>query len=124
VKKISTSHIFLTISTFGSPPNSAQFEHDGGFPLVQVTHDAGGALSNEEHFSREALLCREIFTIGWRYWITLVAWFGYRIWVERRLFIIFYLFLCFHFCSEFDLSEPCGVSPPPCFPFFPAHLRF
>jgi hypothetical protein len=28
--------------------NSAQFEHRGGSPLVQVTHDAGGALSNEE----------------------------------------------------------------------------
>jgi hypothetical protein len=53
--------------------NSAQFEHRGGSLLVQVTHDAGGALSNEDNFLREALLCREIFTVVWRYWITLVV---------------------------------------------------
>jgi hypothetical protein len=64
--------------------NSAQFEHGGGSPLVQVTHDAGGTLSNEEHFSREASLCREIFTVVWRYWNTLVEWFGWCALVERR----------------------------------------
>jgi hypothetical protein len=56
--------------------NSAQFEHGGGSPLAQVTCDAGGTLSNEEYFLREASLCREIFTVVWRHWITLVAWFG------------------------------------------------
>ena len=71
--------------------NSAQFEHGGGSPLVQETHDAGGTLSNEEHFLREASLCREIFTVVWRYWITLVAWFGCWAWVERRPF--FWVFL-------------------------------
>ena len=71
--------------------NSAQFEHGGGSPLVQVTHDAGGTLSNEEHFLREASLCREIFTVVWRYWITLVAWFGCWAWVERRpFFLVFF----------------------------------
>jgi hypothetical protein len=64
--------------------NSAQFEHGGGSPLVQVTRDAGGTLSNEEHFLREASLCREIFTVVWRYWNTLVVWFGWCAWAERR----------------------------------------
>ena len=82
--------------------NSAQFEHGGGSPLVQVTHDAGGTLSNEEHFLREASLCREIFTVVWRYWITLVAWFGCWAWVERRPF--FFGFFWAYFWRT-ELSE-------------------
>jgi len=30
-----------------------------------------GTLSNEDNFLREASLCREIFTVVWRYWNTL-----------------------------------------------------
>jgi hypothetical protein len=75
--------------------NSAQSEHCGGSPLVQVTHDAGGALSNEGNFFREASLCREIFTVVWRYWITLVVWFGCRVWVERRPNFFYYYFYFF-----------------------------
>ena len=67
---------FSTHSVRKNTTNSAQFEHGGGSPLVQVTHDAGGTLSNEEYLLREASLCREIFTVVWRHWITLVAWFG------------------------------------------------
>ncbi len=53
---------------------------------MQVTHDAGGALSNEDNFLREASLCREIFTVVWRYWNTLVVWFGCGAWVKRQLY--------------------------------------
>ena len=73
--------------------NSAQFEHGGGSPLVQVTHDAGGTLSNEEHFLREASLCREIFTVVWRYWITLVVWFGWCCGLMPTLLFLFASFL-------------------------------
>lgn len=56
---------------------------------MQVTHDDGGTLSNEEYFLREALLCREIFTVVWRYWTTLVVWFGWWAWVECQPFFAF-----------------------------------
>ena len=79
--KISVSQIFPPISSQDTT-NSAQFEHGGGCPLVQVTHDAGVTLSNEEYFLREVSLCREIFTVVWRHWITLVAWFRCWVWVE------------------------------------------
>lgn len=88
-KKISVYCIFQTIS---DSSNSAQLEHGGGVPLAQETRDAGGALSNEEYFSREVSLCREIFTVGWRCWITLVVWFGLGMRVERRLsFFAFFM---------------------------------
>lgn len=32
-----------------------------------------GSLSNEDNFLREVSLCREIFTVMWRYWITLFS---------------------------------------------------
>jgi len=50
------------------------------FMRLLLPHDAGGTLSNEDNFLREASLCREIFTVGWRYWITLVVWFGCYLW--------------------------------------------
>jgi len=85
--------------------NSAQFEHGGGSPLVQETHDAGRTLSNEEHFLREASLCREIFTVVWRYWITLVVWFGWRAWVECQPFFFAFILHFFGRILRSVLSE-------------------
>jgi hypothetical protein len=93
---------FFTHFVRKNTTSSAQFEHGGGSPLVQVTHDAGGTLSNEDNFLREASLCREIFTVGWRYWITLVVWFGCYVWVERRLD----LFLAVMVTKEEDICIP------------------
>jgi hypothetical protein len=51
-----------------------------------------GSLSNEGNFFREVSLRREIFTVTWRYWITLVVWFGWGAWVECQLFFCFFFF--------------------------------
>lgn len=54
-----------------------------------------GALSNEDNFLREASLCRETFTVVWRYWITLARWFGCGVWVECQLYFFWGLFLLY-----------------------------
>lgn len=107
MKKISVYCIFQTIS-YSS--NSAQLEHGGGSPLAQETRDAGGALSNEEYFSRGVSLCREIFTVGWRCWITLVVWFGLAVRVERQLYsFVFFFFFCISILLFLKLSFENGV---------------
>ena len=72
---------------------------------MQVTHDAGGTLSNEEYILREVSLCREIFTLVWRYWTTLVAWFGCGVWAECRLFIFCCFFGTFFWNSFWDIKD-------------------
>jgi hypothetical protein len=96
--------------------NDAQFEHGGGAPLVQVTHDAGGTLSNEEYSLREVSLCRGFFTVVWRYWITFVGglscglelivdffWLLYWVWTSKGYGCCWYSF-CYFF-SRLWLSE-------------------
>lgn len=71
--------------------NSAQSEHGGNCPLVQATHDAGVVLSNEMNWSREVSLCKSHFTVVWRYWNTLVVWFGCWGGVECQLHFLPFL---------------------------------
>jgi len=61
-----------------------------------------GTLSNEDYRFREVSLRRAIFTVVWRYWITLVAWFGWCVWAECQPFfwILFFFFLPFSFCLD------------------------
>ena len=59
---------------------------------MRVTHDAGGTLSNEDNFLREASLCREIFTVVWRYWITLVGGLRVRFGMSVDFFFSFSFF--------------------------------
>jgi len=51
-----------------------------------------GTLSNEENFLREASLCRELFTVVWRYWKTLLCWFGWCGWGDCRLYFCLFFF--------------------------------
>jgi len=54
-----------------------------------------GTLSNEDNFLREASLCREIFTVVWRYWNTLFCDLDgeSELYVNSIFLIFFYLVL-------------------------------
>ena len=60
---------------------------------MQATHDAGGVLSDGGNRVREVSLCSSSPTVVWRYWNTLVVWFGCWVWVERRLHFFAFFFL-------------------------------
>jgi len=52
---------------------------------------------------REVSLCSSSPTVVWRYWNTLVVWFGCWVWVERRLH--FFAFFFFEWLWLRDVSE-------------------